>query len=246
MEISHNKTVKKFIDEESGKIIEHTVMNDITIDCVVFGFDKENLEVLLVKHAMGIRKGEWGLPGGWIKESEGIDGAAHRLLRELTSLDNVYLEQLKAFGDPGRFPLGRVITIGYYALVKKEDYNVKAGFTASEAAWFQISKIPDLIYDHNEILSFSMKQLRNRIRQAPIGFNLLPEKFSLHQLMKLYEEILGKEMDKPNFRRKILGMKLLVGLNEKQQDVSHRAAKLYRFDKGIYEKLTEKGFNFEF
>ncbi|MGB8703704.1 MAG: NUDIX domain-containing protein [Gillisia sp.] len=238
--------IKKFIDEESGKLVEHSVMNSITIDCVIFGFDEGNLEVLLVEHGEGISKGRWGLPGGWIKEEESTDDAAHRLLRELAGLDNIYLEQLKAFGDPDRFPLGRVITIGYYALVKKEDYNVKAGFTASDARWYRVKDIPDLIYDHNEILTFSLSHLRNRVRQAPIGFNLLPEKFTLLQLMHLYEEILGIEMDKPNFRRKILKMKLLVDLKEKEQNVSHRAAKLYRFDNDVYKKLQKKGFNFEF
>jgi len=238
--------VKKFIDTESGKIIERSVMNAITIDCVIFGFDKGSLEVLLVEHGEGISKGKWGLPGGWIKEKESIDNAAHRLLAELTGLDNIYLEQLKAFGEPNRFPLGRVITIGYYALVKREDYNIKAGFTASDAKWYKINQVPDLIYDHNEILNFSLSNLQNRVRQAPLGFNLLPEKFTLLELMHLYEEILGVEMDKSNFRRKILSMKLLVALDEKQKDVSHRAAQLYKFDSKIYDKLMKKGFNFEF
>ncbi|EIJ39965.1 NUDIX hydrolase [Galbibacter orientalis] len=237
--------VKKFIDEESGKIVEEKVMNAITIDCAIFGFEQGKLEVLLIQHAEGISKGKWGLPGGWIKEDESIDNAAHRLLRELTGISDLYLEQLKAFGDPKRFPLGRVITIGYYALIKKEDYDVRAGFTASDAKWYKIDEIPNLIYDHNEILTYSLHHLRNRVRNAPIGFNLLPEKFTLLHLMQLYQEILGVELDKPNFRRKILKMKLLVDLKEKQQDVSHRAAKLYKFDPEIYNKLTEKGFNFE-
>lgn len=225
---------------------DHSAMNAITIDCVIFGFDKGSLEVLLVQHGEGISKGKWGLPGGWINKKESTDDAAHRLLNELTALDHIYLEQLKAFGNPDRFPLRRVITIGYYALIKREDYNIKAGFTASDAKWYKIDEIPDLIYDHNEILAYSLKHLRNRVKQTPIGFNLLPEKFTLLQLMHLYEEILRIEMDKSNFRRKILHMKLLVALDEKQQDVSHRAAKLYKFDSEIYKKLTEKGFNFEF
>lgn len=237
---------KKIIDKESGRISERSVMNAITIDCVIFGFDKGSLEVLLVEHAEGIRKGEWALPGGWILENESIDNAAHRLLADLTGLDNIYLEQLKAFGEPDRFPLGRVITIGYYALVKREDYNVQAGFTASDAKWYKIADVPSLIYDHSEILKYSLMNLQRRVRQAPIGFNLLPEKFTLFELMQLYEEILGVEMDKSNFRRKILRMKLLVPLDEKQKDVSHRAAQLYEFDPKIYEKLTKKGFNFEF
>ncbi len=237
--------VKKFIDEESGRLVEQSIINAITIDCVIFGFDDGNLKVLLIRHAKGISKGKWGLPGGWIKEKESIDNAAHRVLNELTGLNRIYLEQLKAFGEPERFPLGRVITIGYYALIKIEDYHIKAGFTASDAQWFKIKDIPNLIYDHNTIFNFSLKHLRNRVKQAPIGFNLLPEKFTLLQLMQLYEEILGIEMDKSNFRRKILRMKLLLALDEKEKDVSHRAAKLYKFDYKIYQQLTQEGFNFE-
>lgn len=237
---------EKLFDRDLAQIEENSGMKSITIDCVIFGFNNGILEVLLVQHAQGISKGKWGLPGGWINKKESTDDAAHRLLGKLTGLDNIYLEQLKVFSAPDRFPIRRVITIGYYALIKIEDYNVKAGFTAADAKWYKINQIPDLIYDHNEILDYSIKNLRNKVRLAPIGFNLLPEKFTLLKLMHLYEEILGIEMDKSNFRRKILNMKLLVALNEKQQDVSHRAAKLYKFDASIYENLTQKGFNFEF
>jgi hypothetical protein len=131
-------------------------------------------------------------------------------------------------------------------LIKKDDYNVKVGFTASEAKWHKIKKIPNLIYDNNKILEYSLEHLRKKIRHAPIGFNLLPEKFTLIQLMQLYEEILNVGMDKPNFRRMILKIKLLKDLGEKQTDVSDRAARLYKFDPEIYKKLTDKGFNFEF
>lgn len=237
---------KELLNIESGELVTTAVMSSITIDCTIFGFERGELEVLLIKHAKGISKGKWGLPGGWIQEKESIDSAANRLLRELTGLQDIYLEQLKAFGEPDRFPLGRVITVGYYALVKREDYSVKAGFTASEAQWFNIKDVPELIYDHNEILKYSLENLRKKLKQAPIGFSLLPEKFTLLQLMQLYERILGIEMDKPNFRRKFLRMKLLVDIDEKQKDVSHRAAKLYKFDDEIYEKLTKRGFSFEF
>lgn len=238
--------MKKFTSNPLTYHKNDSIINAVTIDCVVFGFDKGSLKVLLVKHGEGISKDKWALPGGWIKEQESIDAAANRLLKELTNLDNIYLEQLKAFGEPNRFPLSRVITIGYYALINIDDYKIKAGFTASDAQWCKIKEIPDLIYDHNIIFNFSLKQLRDRVKQAPIGFNLLPKKFTLLQLMHLYEEILDVEMDKPNFRRKFLRMKLLQDLNEKQKDVSHRAAKLYRFDYDIYKKLTQKGFSFEF
>jgi len=221
-------------------------VDGITIDCVFFGFNKESLEVLLVQHAEGESKGKWGLLGGWLQIDESADNAAQRILQELTGLENIYLEQLKAFTNPQRVLERRVVTIGYYTLVNREDYNIKASLKVFEAKWFKINEIPDLIFDHNEILDFSLLQLRNRVRQAPIGFNLLPEKFTLLQLMHLYEEILGIELDKSNFRRKVLHMKLLTALDEKQKDVSHRAAKLYKFDPEMYKKLTEKGFNFEF
>lgn len=223
-----------------------TGVDGITIDCVFFGFNKESLEVLLVQHAQGESKGKWGLLGGWLQIDESADDAAQRILHELTGLEDIYLEQLKAFTNPKRVLERRVVTIGYYTLVNREDYNIKASLKVIEAKWYKINEIPDLIFDHNEILDFSLLQLRNRVRQAPIGFNLLPEKFTLLQLMHLYEEILGIELDKSNFRRKILHMKLLQELDEKQKDVSHRAAKLYKFDAEMYKKLTEKGFNFEF
>ncbi|WP_276379601.1 NUDIX domain-containing protein [Flavobacterium sp. H4147] len=243
------KASSKKTSKTNECISENTVtpeIDGISIDCVIFGFKKESLEVLLVQHAGGESEGSWGLLGGWLKREESADDAAQRILYELTSLDNIYLEQLKAFTNPKRVLDRRVVTIGYYTLVNQEDYDVKASLAVREAKWCRINEIPNLIFDHNEILDFSLMQLRNRVRQAPIGFNLLPEKFTLLQLMHLYEEILGIELDKSNFRRKILHMKLLVALDEKQQDVSHRAAKLFKFDPEIYKKLTEKGFNFEF
>ncbi|MEO8254419.1 MAG: NUDIX domain-containing protein [Flavobacterium sp.] len=225
---------------------EKLAVDGITIDCTIFGFNKGKLEVLLVQHAEGESIGKWGLPGGWLLKEESSDDSAKRILYELTGLDNIYLEQLKAFTNPNRVPNKRVVTLGYYSLIKQDDYNVKASLVLTEIKWWNIHDIPNLIFDHNEILEFSLNHLRHKVRQAPIGFNLLPEKFTLLQLMHLYEEILDVEMDKSNFRRKILHMKLLVALDEKQQDVSHRAAKLYQFDPQIYSKLTQKGFNFEF
>ena len=237
---------QKKSDTISSTNFQKPEIDGITIDCVIFGFNKASLEVLLVQHAEGESIGKWGLLGGNLYLEESVDNAALRILYELTSLDTIYLEQLKAFTDPDRVKSTRVITVGYYTLLNREDYNIKASVSVIEAKWHKIKDVPNLIFDHNEILEFSLMQLRNRVRQAPIGFNLLPEKFTLLQLMHLYEEILGIELDKSNFRRKILHMKLLVALDEKQQDVSHRAAKLYKFDPEIYKKLTEKGFNFEF
>ena len=163
----------------------------------------------------------------------------------MTGVSNIYLEQLRAFGDTERYPTKRVITIAYFALVKPEDYTLHAGFTASEAKWFKVSEIPGLPYDHGKILKAGLNHLRHKVRHEPIGFNLLPKKFTLLQLQELYEAILEKKLDKPNFRRKLMKMNLLEVCKEKQTDVSHRAASLYRFDKKIYDRLTEKGFTFE-
>lgn len=221
------------------------IIEALSIDCLIFGFKKSELDILLVKHGEGISKGNWALPGGWIKYNEDIDEAANRILKDLTGVSNIYLEQLRAFGETDRYPTKRVITLAYYALIKPEDYTLHAGFTASDAKWFKLSEIPSLPYDHNAILKNGLQHLRHRVRHEPIGFNLLPKKFTLLQLQELYEAILQQKLDKPNFRRKLIKMNLLATCKEKQTHVSHRAANLYRFDKKIYKQLAEKGFSFE-
>lgn len=221
------------------------VIEALSIDCLIFGFREGGLEVLLIKHGEGISKGKWALPGGWIRYNESIDDAANRLLTSLTGVSDIFLEPLRAFGEVHRYPGKRVITLAYYALVNADNYAPSAGFTASDAKWFGIRQVPKLPYDHNRILETGFEYLQHRVRHEPVGFNLLPQKFTLHQLQKLYEAILETPLDKPNFRRKLLKMNLLVPCNEKQRDVSHRAAKYYRFDKRIYTRLTEGGFSFE-
>jgi hypothetical protein len=222
-----------------------TIIDALSIDCLIFGFKKSELDILLVQHGEGISKGKWALPGGWIKYNESTDGAATRILNDLTGVSNIYLEQLRAFGDVHRYPTKRVITIAYYALVKPENYTLHAGFTAADAQWFKISEVPEMPYDHKIILNEGLAYLKHKVRHEPIGFNLLPKKFTLLQLQELYEAILDKKLDKPNFRRKLMRMNLLEPCKEKQTDVSHRAAGLYKFDKRTYNHLKEKGFMFE-
>lgn len=222
------------------------IIDVLSIDCLIFGFNSTDLNVLLVKHAEGISEGKWALPGGWIKYNEGLDHAAYRILSALTGIQDIFLEQLKAFGEVDRYPKKRVITVAYYALVKPEEYEIIPGFTASDAKWFKLHEVPALPYDHHEILQYSLDHLRHIVKHEPIGFNLLPEKFTLLQLQQLYESILGMKLDKPNFRRKFLKMKLLIDCEEKQKEVAHRAANLYRFDEDVYNRLKEEGFNFEF
>jgi 8-oxo-dGTP diphosphatase len=221
------------------------IIEAVSIDCVIFGFRNSELDILLIKHAEGISKGRWALPGGWIRYNESVDDAASRLLTSLTGVSNIFLEQLKAFGEVNRYPGKRVITLAYYALINADNYSLSAGFTASDAQWFRIHDVPRLAYDHNKIINVGFQYLKHKVRHEPIGFNLLPKKFTLHQIQKLYEAILETALDKPNFRRKLLNMNLLVPCDEKQRDVSHRAANFYRFDKKIYKQLKESGFTFE-
>lgn len=227
------------------KPLPDAVIEALSIDCLIFGFKKNELDILLVQHGEGISKGKWALPGGWIKYNESINDSASRILNDLTSVSNIYLEQLKAFGDVSRYPTKRVITIAYYALVKPENYALHPGFTAADAKWFKISEVPPLPYDHQKILLEGLNYLKHKVRHEPIGFNLIPKKFTLLQLQELYEAILDKKLDKPNFRRKLMKMNLLEPCKEKQIAVSHRAANLFRFDKKTYSRLTETGFTFE-
>lgn len=222
-----------------------TIIEALSIDCLIFGFKKNELDVLLVQHGEGISKGKWALPGGWIKYSESIDESANRILNDLTGVSNIYLEQLKAFGEVKRYPTKRVITIAYFALVKPENYTLHPGFTAADAQWFKISEVPSLPYDHRQILEEGLRYLKHKVRHEPVGFNLIPKKFTLLQLQELYEAILDQKLDKPNFRRKIMKMNFLEPCKEKETAVSHRAANLFRFDRKKYNSLTEKGFTFE-
>ena len=220
------------------------IIDALSIDCIIFGFKNSSLYILLVKHGQGITKGKWALPGGWIKYNESVDDAAYRILTVQTSVSKIYLEQFQTFGDVNRFPGKRVLTVCYYALVNTEDFELQPGITVSDAQWFDVKQIPKMAFDHNYIFDKCFKFLQHKIQHEPIGFNLLPKKFTLLQLQELYEAILDKELDKPNFRRKLLKMNLLIACNEKQNDVAHRAANLFRFDKKAYDKLIDKGFSF--
>jgi 8-oxo-dGTP diphosphatase len=219
----------------------------VTVDCVIFGLDNESLKVLLIQRKHDPFAGTWALPGGFVDMDEPIHRAAQRELEEETGISDMYMEQLYTFGDVERDPRGRVISIAYYALVNLSDYQNKvvAASDASQAKWFAVAALPTLAFDHAKIMEIATNRLKNKVRYQPIGFELLPEKFTLGSLHKLYEIILGRELDKRNFRKKILKMNLLVELDETQKGVSHRAAKLYKFDKESYKNLESKGFSFE-
>jgi 8-oxo-dGTP diphosphatase len=220
-------------------------LNSLSVDCIIFGFDEHEVKILLIERAAEPSKGMWALPGGFVEPEEDLDNAARRVLEELTGLSNIYMEQVMTFGDVSRYPLGRVISVAYYALVKTEDYMLKASSLATDARWHSLSKAPKLVFDHNEILHAGLEKLKRRVRYQPIGFELLPKKFTLTQLQKLYEAILGITLDKRNFRKKMLSMDLIVKLDESETNVAHRAARYFRFDKSKYSALQSKGFIFE-
>ncbi|HQU99615.1 MAG: NUDIX hydrolase [Bacteroidia bacterium] len=220
--------------------------NTFSIDNVIFGFDEGSLKVLLIERAEEAFIGKMALPGNLVRHDENLDLGASRILYELTGLKDAHLEQLYTFGDINRHPLGRVITVAYYSLIRIKKYKLQPKISfAKRAAWIPVAEIPQLAFDHNVIVEKALDRLRGKLRYKPIGFELLSEKFSLSQLQDLYESILLIAIDKRNFRKKILSYDFLIALNEKQKDVSHRAAKLYRFDKKRYELLDKKGINFE-
>lgn len=221
------------------------ILKNLSVDCVVFGFQNPDLEVLLIRLDVEPERGRWALPGGNICMNEGLDQAAVRVLEELTGVRNIYMEQVSAFGSVNRFPLHRVVTFTYYALVNPEDYYLRAGIKASAVKWFRIGDVPELPFDHDQILSNALNRLKERVRYHPVGFELLPKKFTLTHIQNLYQSILGHELDKRNFRRKILKMNLISKLDEHQKGVAHRLPQLFSFDKRTYVKLRKNGFNFE-
>ena len=217
----------------------------LTVDCVVFGLDDRDLKVMLIKRGVPPFEDCWALPGGFVRLDESLETAALRELKEETGIEKVFLEQLYTFGDVARDPRDRVVTVAYYALINLGDHRIQATTDAKDAAWFPVSNPPKLAFDHDKILAVALARLKGKVRYEPIGFELLPQKFTLPQLQKLYETILEQPLDKRNFRKKILSMQLLVELDEVQADVRHRAARLYQFDEQKYLQLKNKGFNFE-
>ncbi|OKH12487.1 NUDIX hydrolase [[Limnothrix rosea] IAM M-220] len=218
----------------------------VTVDCVVFGLDAEHdLKIMLIQRGVEPYKGEWALPGGFVKPTESLEEAALRELKEETGVDKIFLEQLYTFGEPKRDPRDRVITVAYYALINLADHPLNAQTDADDVAWYSLEELPTLAFDHDKIVAIAQQRLQGKLRYEPIGFELLPKKFTLTQLQKLYEQVLGTQLDKRNFRRKILKMDLLIKLDEMQTGVAHRAARLYSFDEQKYQALKEAGFNFE-
>lgn len=233
----------------------------ISIDCVVFGFHYPHLKVLLIERedikGLDLNQHKLKLPGNLIYEKEDFDSSASRILNELTGLQNIYMQQFGIFSDPGRLntakdlewarmvyqneELNRVVTIAYFALIQLKNVNRTA-----HTIWHKVDELPELIFDHNQIIKRALKYLRDEARSKPICFELLPKKFTIRQVFEVYKEILGINIDKSNFRRKLKRLKFLVPLNEFEKNVSHKPARLYRFDRKIYEKYKKGRKEFTF
>ena len=217
----------------------------LAVDCVVFGFDEGDLKLLLIQRELEPFRGRWAFPGGFVRVEETLEEAARRELSEEAGITPPYLEQLYSFGAVERDPRERVVSIGYWAIVKLADHKVRAATDARDAAWFAVDDTPALAFDHDEILDTALTRLRGKVRYQPIGFELLPPRFTLTQLQHLYEAVLETTLDKRNFRKKVLAMDVLEDTGEVEKDVAHRAARLYRFDRARYRELQRSGWNFE-
>lgn len=215
----------------------------LAVDCIIFGFDMKNLKILLIKRDFEPEKGHWSLMGGFLKKDETLDTAATRVLNHLTGLDNVYMEQLRSYSALDRDPVDRTVSVSYYALINIMDYTVLNN--SFSAQWFDINEAPDLIFDHNTMVENAMSRLRYRAFTKPIGFELLPKKFTMKQLQNLYETILGEELDKRNFINKINALDILLKTEEKDMNSSRKGSYFYMFDEVKYKAKVLEGFTFK-
>ena len=216
----------------------------LTVDCVIFGFEENELKVLLIRSDLAVYDGLWTLLGDNVQDNEELDDAANRILKERTGMDDVYLDQVRSFSHPARHPGGRVITVAYCSLINIQHHQLK--IIDHELHWHNVLSLTEMGFDHFEILTYCHKWLQKRIQEHPLGFNLLPDKFSLRELQNLYEAILHVELDRRNFRKKFASMGLLTDVNEIEKDVPHRPGKLYKFNFEKYEKNKRKWIGIDF
>jgi 8-oxo-dGTP diphosphatase len=210
----------------------------LSVDCIIFGFDESKLKVLLIRSDLKKYLGKWSLLGDLVFPNEDLDAAAYRILKQRTGLSDVYLEQVQTFGQVNRHPAGRVVTVAYCSLINIQHH--KLNILDNELHWHDVKNVTDLAFDHQEIFDKCIEQLQKRVQEHPLGFNLLPKKFSLRDLQNLYEAILEIKMDRRNFRKKFFSMDFLIDLKEMEQDVPHRPGKLYKFNYEKYEKKKKK------
>lgn len=216
----------------------------LAVDCVIFGFSEDQLKLLLYKRDFEPEKGKWSLLGGFLRKDETLDDAAYRVLARITGLRNIYMEQLSAFSNVDRDPAGRVISIGYYSLINIDDYDQYL-LKQYGAEWFSINEVPSLIFDHDEIVDKSLRRLKRKAKAQPIGFELLPDNFTILMLRNLYEAIYQRPLDPANFRRKFMSMGMLDRLPIKDKNSSRKGSYLYAFNQEKYEKLSANGFSFD-
>lgn len=245
------------IMQQATTPLENRINPNVSVDCVVFGFDSEKLNVLLIEQKdLGGNHEQFALPGDLVLQNESLDDAASRVLHELTNMSGIFLRQFHTFGDPERVknvkdlawlqsfrenPQARVITVAYFALVRMDNFKPEASSFAKKVFWEDIHNIPELAFDHNEIARVGLEKLQISFENRRIGFELLPEKFTLNQLQVLHEVILDKELDKRNFRKKVLKEKLVIGLEEKQKGVLHKPAQLFNLNKDTIHLMYEPG-----
>lgn len=231
--IRQAKRVKTLLSIQSE--VENSNRIALSVDCVIFGFDENKLKVLLIRSDLKKYAGKWSLLGDLVLPKDDLDASAYRILKQRTGLSDVYLEQVHTFGGVNRHPAGRVVTVTYCSLINVQHH--KINILDNELHWHDVNNVADLAFDHQQIFDNSLLQLQKRVQEHPLGFNLLPKKFSLRELQNLYEAILNIKMDRRNFRKKFFAMDLLIDINEMEQDVPHRPGKLYKFN---YEKFENR------
>lgn len=221
----------------------HVAKHLIAVDCIIFGFDGDVLKGLFIKRKLAPEKGNWSLMGGFVAETESVDAAAERILYELTGLTNVYMEQLNCYGKIDRDPVARVISIAYYALINIADYSADM-LTQHDATWISLNELPPLIFDHQQMVQDAKDRLKQKVANHPVGFALLPTKFTLRQLQALYEAIYEVPLDKRNFTRKIFSINILKKLEEKERTSSRKGSYYFVFDEEKYKQLEKEGLKF--
>ncbi|WP_276366548.1 NUDIX domain-containing protein [Chryseolinea sp. H1M3-3] len=250
---SYEKKLREFLLQGDRNFLPH-----ISIDCVIFGFHDNQLKVLLLKWK---DQGSWSVPGGFVKRKESLDASAKRVLKERTGLKDIFLRQFQVFGDPHRergkksfkiigtsksWIMDRFITVGYWALVEFSKVTPRPDWLSDECQWWDVQQIPSLIYDHNSIVTKALEALRLSLNDQPVGYNLLPQTFTMPELQRLYETILGVSLDRRNFQKKMLALDVLERLPERKTGGAHKAPFLYKFDKKKYERAMQKGLSFGF
>jgi 8-oxo-dGTP diphosphatase len=218
----------------------------VTVDLVIFTVRDGKLKLLLVERGEPPYEGMWALPGGFVRPNESLEETARRELAEETGVRDIYLEQLYTFGEPGRDPRARIVTVAYFAIIAADRQMLRASADAADADWFAISRLPRLAFDHERIVEYAVERLRNKLEYSTVGFQLLPEHFTLSELQQVYEVILDKDLDKRNFRKKVLSLGVIQETGETKMDGIHRPARLYRFSEARFMKLKDKGILFPF